>query len=164
MFIINGRPITFNCKMQAPVSLLSCEAEYIAFTEAVKVVLFIYRVFDDIYVLIFCTIVNCDKIPAVNLVKYPTNHRNSKHIDIWYHIIRAHVGLTFDLCRVDSSTNLPDMLTKLLAAPSFQRLIEFIGNFVLFFLFIFGSDCSWSIYICTYFWSSYVTFPYVSLY
>ena len=55
MFLINGKPITWSSKKQASVSLLSCEAEYIALTEAVKEVLFIYQVFDDINVLSITT-------------------------------------------------------------------------------------------------------------
>ena len=97
MFLINGKPITWSSKKQASVSLLSCEAEYIALTEAVKEVLFIYQVFDDINVLIVSPIVYCDNNSAVNLAKHPTNHRNSKHIDIRYHLIRAHIRLHFDL-------------------------------------------------------------------
>ena len=109
------------------VSLLSCEAEYIGLTEAAKEVLFIHQVFNDINVHIGCPVIYCDNNSAVNLAKHPTNHRNSKHIDIRYHFIREHVGSTFDLWRVDSSSNLADMLTKSLASPSFQNLMKPIG-------------------------------------
>ena len=128
VFLINGKRITCSSKKQALVSFLSFEAEYIALIEAIKEVLFIYQVFDDILVLIVSAIVCCDNNSALNLAKHPTNDPNSKHIDIRYHCIRAHVGLTFVLWRVDSSANLADMLTKSLAAPCFQRLIEKIGK------------------------------------
>ena len=82
MFLINGKPITWNSKKQASVSLQICEAQYIAVTEPVKEVIFIYQVFDDINLRVVSPILYCDNNPAVNLAKHPTNHRNSKHIDI----------------------------------------------------------------------------------
>ena len=127
MFLINGKPITWSSKKQVSVSLLSCEAEYIGLTEAAKEVLFIQQVFNDINVHIGCPVIYCDNNSAVNLAKHPTNHRNSKHIDIRYHFIREHVGSTFDLWRVDSSSNLADILTKSLASPPFQNLMKLIG-------------------------------------
>ena len=126
--LINGKQITWSSKNRASVSLPSRKPEYIALTEAVREVLFIYHVFDDINVLIVFTIVYCDTNSAVNLAKHPTIHRNCKNIDIRYHFIRAHVGGTFDIWRVDSSAHLVDMLTKSVVAPFSQRLIEFIGN------------------------------------
>ena len=89
MPLIYGKQVLCTSKRQALVSLISCEAQYIAFSKALKEVLFIYEVFDDINVLIDSSIVYRNTNSGEYSANHPTNHGTSKHVDIQYPFIRA---------------------------------------------------------------------------
>ena len=126
IFTINGKPVTWSSKKQASVALLTCEAEYVALTEAVKESMFLTLLFKYIGSGVNTPVIYCDNNSAINLAKHPTNHRNSKHISIKYHFVRDLVNLAFVLDRVDTKANVADMMTKALALPLLQPLLTLL--------------------------------------
>ena len=123
MFLINGKPVTWSSKKQASVALLTCEAEYVALTEAVKESMFLVLLFKYIGSGVNRPTIYCDNNSAINLAKHPTNHRNLKHISIRFHFVRDLVNIVFVLQRVDTKANVADMMTKALALPQFRQLL-----------------------------------------
>ena len=119
MFLINGKPVTWSSKKQPSVSLLTCEAEYIALTEAVKESMFLVLLFKYIGSGVNRPIIYCDNNSAINLAKHPTNHRNLKHISIRYHFIRDLVNIVFVRKTVDTKANVADLMTKALPCLSY---------------------------------------------
>ena len=126
IFTINGKPVTWSSKKQASVALLTCEAEYVALTEAVEESMFLTLLFKYIGSGVNTPVIYCDNNSAINLAKHPTNHRNSKHISIKYHFVRDLVNLAFVLDRVDTKANVADMMTKALALPLLQPLLTLL--------------------------------------
>ena len=95
IFTINGKPVTWSSKKQASVTLLTCEAEYVAFTEAVKKSMISTLLSKYIGSGVNTPVIHCNNNSVINLAKHPTNRRNSKHISIKYHFVRDLVNLTF---------------------------------------------------------------------
>ena len=58
-------------------TLLTCEAEYIALTEADEMSMFLALLFKYIGSGVDTPAINCDNNSAINLAKHPTNHRDS---------------------------------------------------------------------------------------
>ena len=71
-------------------------------------------------------VIYCDKNSPINLAKHPTNHRNSKHISIKYHFVRDLVNVDFVLDRVDTKSNVAEMMTKAPVLPLLQPLLTLL--------------------------------------
>ena len=102
----------------------SCEAEYIALTDAMKEANFLRQLWADMtgenrkIVELYA-----DNKGAISLSKNPVHHTRTKHIDICYHFIRSEIesGIV-DLKYVPSASNIADMFTKPLPK---SKLTEF---------------------------------------
>ena len=120
IFTINGKPGTWGSKKQASVSLLTCEAEYVALTEAVNELMLLTLLFKYKGGGVNTPVIYSDNNSAINFAKHPTNHRKSMHISIKYHFVRDLVNPAFVLDGVDTKANVADMMTKALALPLLQ--------------------------------------------
>ena len=110
----NGPLISWKSCKQKIVALSTCEAEYVALTDAFKEARFLRQLFADFY--------NCnrpnvnlfvDNLGSIALAKNPVHHQRSKHIDIRYHFIRLDVEEgTVLLEYVPTEENYADMFTK----------------------------------------------------
>lgn len=123
VWFFNGGPISHSSKKQVTHALSSTEAEYMALTAAIQ---------DGIWIKSFC---NCLKIPlslpirlfadnagAIALSKEAANHIRTKHIDLRYHFIRAHIDAgTFLPEWLSTHQNTADIFTKCLPRPLFVR-------------------------------------------
>lgn len=120
-----GGPVSWKSKLQVITALSSCEAEYVALTEAVKEILWLVQHFGALGIKLEVPIfVFGDNTAAIALAKNPVFHQRSKHIDIKHHFLRDHVKAgTVKLAYVDTKENVADVLTKLTAAPVFNRLV-----------------------------------------
>ena len=111
-------------KQREVVALSSCEAEYVALTEAMKEANFLRQLWVDMtgekrkIVDLYA-----DSKGAISLSKNPVHHKRTKHIDIRYHFIRSEIenGIV-NLMYVPSTSNIADMFTKPLPK---SKLIEF---------------------------------------
>ena len=120
LFLVNNCIISWLSMLQKTVALSSCEAEYMAFKEAIKEILYLHNL-----VSYFNNFLNNNKtlIPklltdsesALKLANNPEFHKRSKHIDITYHFIRNEIANNkLSLLYVNTTVQLADGFTKAL--------------------------------------------------
>jgi hypothetical protein len=121
-----GGPVSWKSKLQVVTALSSCEAEYVALTEAVKEMLWLVMHFRALGVELEVPIfIFGDNTAAIALAKNPVFHQRTKHIDIKHHFLREHIKAgTIKLMYVDTKQNVADVLTKLTSAPVFNSLVS----------------------------------------
>jgi hypothetical protein len=109
-----GAPICSRSKGQRGITLSSSEAEYVAMSEAVKEIRFIYFLLKEMGVDVkLPIIVRCDNVGAIFMAENSSSGIRTRHIDTSYHFVSEHVedGL-IKIVFVKSSTNNADMFTK----------------------------------------------------
>lgn len=131
LFMLFGTIITWSSKRQATVALSSCEAEYMAETEAAKEAIWLRRLLNNFeygHKGSRAVKILGDNRGALALAKNPEFHSRTKHIDIRYHFVRQKVqeGL-IDLEWTGTATNLADGMTKPLGGNGFQEFRKGIG-------------------------------------
>jgi hypothetical protein len=101
IFTLAGGPISWSSQKQKVVALSTCEAEYMALSEAVKEALWIKSFINNLNIGIhFDTVpIHVDNESAIKLAKNPEFHNRSKHIDIKYHFLREHVDTGTITCK-----------------------------------------------------------------
>lgn len=129
VFMLFGTIITWSSKRQATVALSSCEAEYIAETEAAKEAIWLRRLLQHFNYLGPITVtIKGDNRGALALAKNPEFHARTKHIDIRYHFVRQKVeeGLV-ELEWTGTAANIADGMTKPLGRAVFDKFRGEIG-------------------------------------
>jgi hypothetical protein len=87
-----GTPICWRSKGQKGVTLSSSEAEYVAMSEAVKEIRFVYYPVVSLGISVkLPMIVITDNIGAIFMAENPFSGVRTRHIDTRYHFIREHV-------------------------------------------------------------------------
>jgi hypothetical protein len=128
-FSIGGAIFTWSSRRQKTVSNSSCEAEYIALSEASREALWLRQFLREIHFLKpNPTILLCDNNGAKSLSADPTHHSRSKHIDVRHHFVceRVEDG-SIAVWRVPGHDNVADIFTKALPRPDFTRLRPYLG-------------------------------------
>ena len=119
LFLLNNNIISWLSMLQKTVALSSCEAEYMAFKEAIKELIYLNNLTSYFSNLLNIPINN--KTPllltnsesALKLANNPEFHKRSKHIDITYHFIReAILEKKANLVYVSTKNQLADGFTK----------------------------------------------------
>lgn len=129
VYMLCGTIISWSSKRQATVALSSCEAEYIAETEAAKEAIWLKRLLNNFHFKTPEAVkIKGDNKGALALAKNPEFHSRTKHIDIRYHFVRQKVeeGLV-DLEWIGTASNLADGMTKPLSGTPFQSFRRGIG-------------------------------------
>jgi hypothetical protein len=126
-----GCPVSWASKLQSQVALSTTEAEYIAMSQALRDVIPIMGLLQemreqDFKVLcnephVYCKVFE-DNSGALELARLPKLCPRTKHINVCYHHFREHVrkGL-IKIFPVDTKDQIADALTKALAQNDFQR-------------------------------------------
>jgi hypothetical protein len=73
-------------------------------------------------------VIRCDNQGAISLTKNPTQHVQTKHIDVQHHFVRERVEngkITFEYCSTEDMV--VDMLTKPLSKERHNKLITMFG-------------------------------------
>lgn len=117
VFMFGGSIISWGSERQKLVALSTTESEYMAASHAVKELVWLKRLLDEL------TPVNMDaptfyldNQSAIRFVKNPEYHKRTKHIDVRYHFIRGkYEDRMFDLKYVETNEQLADVMTKALA-------------------------------------------------
>ena len=136
VFLMAGAPVSWSSKRQKTVAMSSCEAEYVAASEATKEAMWLRRLLKEligVYTLSglessYTSVLEIDNNSAMKLSKNPEFHARSKHIAIRHHFIREQIASgTIALRRIDTRNNLADILTKGLPRPRFEELVQKLG-------------------------------------
>ena len=129
IFYLGGNPITWCSQKQEIVALSSCEAEFMAATEASKQAIWLNDLLGEVLGS------KCDKVVmridnkfVIALSKNPVFHGRSKHIHTRFHFIRECVekGLV-SVEHVAGVKQKADILTKALGRIKFKEMRELIG-------------------------------------
>ena len=125
VFILGGSPILWASKRQATVAQSSCEAEYVAASEAIKEAMWIKRFINDLH-LPSAHLSNVplyvDNNSAIKLAKNAEMHQRTKHIDGRHYFIRdairdGHISVKY----FAGFDNPADIYTKALGRPTFEK-------------------------------------------
>jgi hypothetical protein len=89
-------PICWRSKDQKGVTLSSIEAEYVAISETVKKIRFVYYLLVSLEISVKLTIiVRTDSIGAIFMAENISSGNHTRHIDTWYHFILEHLEVGF---------------------------------------------------------------------
>ncbi len=122
----NGTPISWRSGLQSVIALSSCEAEYVALSEACRelaylreVAKFLHHPQDD------PTPLFGDNQGSLDLVDNPVHHSRSKHIDVKFHYVRtAQENGLVKVLKVHTDDNRADIFTKTTTTSTFRRHVE----------------------------------------
>jgi hypothetical protein len=125
---INGNPVSWSSRSQKTVALSSCEAEFLAISEALREALWLRHFLTEIDIGFISPItLRVDNQSAIKLAENPVHHQRSKHIDIRYFRVRHEVAKgTVKLVYVPTELNLADVFTKATSIKTFSELIPSI--------------------------------------
>ena len=129
MFYFDQSPITWCSQKQEIVALSSCEAEFMAATEAAKQAIWLQELLSEI-VGGDCkkVIIRVDNKSAISLTKNPVFHGRSKHIHRRFHFIRECVeNEQIEVEHVPGNDQKADILTKALGRVRFKEMRRLIG-------------------------------------
>jgi hypothetical protein len=122
--LLNGGPVAWSARKQPLIALSTAEAEYIALTTVAREILYLQLLINELYEpLNLPTPIYCDNQAAIALASNNKFQLRTKHIDLRYHFVRAHVkNGTFDLKYCPTEDNIADAFTKPLPRPRLQKL------------------------------------------
>ncbi|XP_057836570.1 secreted RxLR effector protein 161-like [Cryptomeria japonica] len=128
-FFLGKCLVSWHSKKQAPVSLSTAEAEYIAAVSCCTQVLWMKQTLQDFKVYFSQPIpILCDNMSAISISKIPVLHSRTKHIPIKYHFLREQVSdQQVKLEYVSTKDQLADIFTKPLPKDTFERIRQQLG-------------------------------------
>lgn len=127
IFTLFGNVISWRSNLQSVVALSSTEAEYIALAESVKEAIWLKGSISAMIKGKCEAKIFCDNQSALALSKNPTFHDRKKHIDVRFHYVREIVQEgEVKLCKIHTSNNQADIMTKVLPANKLEYLCEIL--------------------------------------
>ena len=129
MLTNEGPLVSWRSRKQPTVALSTCEAEYMALTEAVQEAKFLKQLCIDLKIVQvdYSVLLNGDNQGAINLAKNPMYHKRSKHIDVKYHFIRSEVRTgQVKLAYISTDQNIADIFTKPVSKVKLSKFNVFI--------------------------------------
>lgn len=133
IFYLNGSPISWCSQKQEIVALSSCEAEFMAGTEAARQAIWLQALLEEVVGSSReRVVIMIDNQSAIALTKNPVFHGRSKHIHTRYHYIRECVeNGQIEVKHIPGSEQKADILTKPLGRIKFKEMRDLIGMRVL---------------------------------
>jgi KUP system potassium uptake protein len=141
--MMGGAATSWFCKKQPVVSISSTEAEYYALSEAIKEVLWVRQVLNEIGLsLNRPTTVYQDNRSTIAIALNPIQHQRVKHMDVRVHFLRDHLDKKdAELVWCPTDDMVADIFTKALPGPAHAKFTELLGLRSLAFLRGEGSPC-----------------------
>ncbi|CAM8902096.1 unnamed protein product [Rhodiola kirilowii] len=129
IFYLEGCPITWCSQKQETLALSSCEAEFMAATEAAKQASWLQDLQGEIVGKTSKKVtIRVDNKSAIALTKNPVFHGRSKHIHTRYHFIRECVeNEQVEVENIPGNKQKADILTKALGRIKFKEMRSLIG-------------------------------------
>jgi hypothetical protein len=89
VFMIGEGAISWSNKQQPTIALSTTETEYMANTQATKKAIWITKLMMDLGCMEEkkVMVIRCDNQGAISLTKNPTQHAQTKHIDVQHHFV-----------------------------------------------------------------------------
>ncbi|CAO2834550.1 unnamed protein product [Amaranthus hypochondriacus] len=131
LLLLGHSPVSWRSKKQGTVSKSSSEAEYRAMSAAASEITWIVRLLEDLGIHnIKPVTLHCDNQSALHIAHNPVLHDRTKHIEVDCHFTREKVmeGL-IQLTYLPTSSQLADVLTKILPSHHFNELLSKLGMF-----------------------------------
>ncbi len=123
-----GGAISWSSKRQRSVALSTTEAEFIAASEAAKEIIWLSRLLREITNLITIPLIMIDNMSALKLIKNPSFHKRSKHIEVRHYFVREKFEEgQLAVEHIAGVNQLADILTKPLDKPRFQCMRDMLG-------------------------------------
>ena len=116
VYILNGGAVSWCSCKQSVVAGSTCEAEYMAASEAAHEAIWVKEFITDLGVIPNASgpiKLFCDNTGAIALAKEPRFHKKTRHIKRRFNSIRENVqDGDIDICKVHTDLNVADPLTK----------------------------------------------------
>ena len=116
VYVLNGGAVSWCSSKQEVVAASTCEAEYIAASEAAHEGIWMKELITDLGVVPSASgpmTLFCENTGATAIAKEPRFHQKTKHIKRRYNSIQDHVQSgVIDICKVHTDLNIADPLTK----------------------------------------------------
>jgi hypothetical protein len=116
VFILNGGAVSWCSSKQSVVAGSTCEAEYIAASEAAQEGVWMKEFIFDLGVIPSASdpmTIFCDNTGAITISKEPRFHKKTKHIKRRFNSIHNYIkDGDIELCKVHTDLNVADPLTK----------------------------------------------------
>ncbi|GKC48903.1 hypothetical protein Tco_1071648 [Tanacetum coccineum] len=104
------------------------EVEYMTLTEAVKEVIWLRGLLEELGVELNTVAVNCDNQGAIHLSWNHVFHERTKHINVRYHFIREVLeAMTAKVLKVGTKHNVADALMKVVPELKLQHCLELLN-------------------------------------
>ena len=126
-----GVPICWRSKAQKGVTLSSSNAEYVAMSEAVKEIRFIFYLLRSMFIEVkLPIIVRCDNVGAIFMAENSSSGVRTRHVDTRYHFVREHIVDEFiKVVFVKSVENDADLFTKNVSKDAYTKHVSnFLGK------------------------------------
>ena len=129
IFYLGDSMITWCSSKQDTVALSSCEAEFMAGTEAAKQAIWLQELLSEVTKRpIEKVLIRIDNQSAIALTRNPVFHGRSKHIHRRYHFIRECIEKgQVDVEHVSGDMQKADIMTKALGRIKFREMRDLIG-------------------------------------
>ncbi|GBP42186.1 Retrovirus-related Pol polyprotein from transposon TNT 1-94 [Eumeta japonica] len=127
-FLKSGSAVSWESRKQRTVALSSCEAEYMALSEACREAIHLRRL--EIEIVGFCNkvILFNDSQSALKLANGHQSYKRSKHIDVRYNFIKEVIDNEIVETKYVGTSEMPaDLLTKGLPRAKHFKFMEILG-------------------------------------
>jgi hypothetical protein len=123
LVVMQGTPVLWSSKKQPIVTKSTTAAEYVAASMAADEAILIQKTMEDMGVPQSPIPLLCDNTAAEALLKNPVEKGRTKYLEIHWHYVRGLIGAKkIEVFRVDTKSQLADVLTKSHSAP---KMLEF---------------------------------------
>lgn len=136
-FMKSGSAVSWESKKQRTVALSSCEAEYMALSEACREAIYLNNLMYELNgIPDYKIVIYNDSQSALKLANSHQFHKRSKHIDVRYNLIRDVIDSGSVETKYLPSVNMPaDLLTKGLSGIKHYKCMETLGIVQKYFFF-----------------------------
>jgi len=124
MVFINGNLVHFASKHQKSVALSTCEAEYVALSDAAKAALWITQMMDELGLSVNLPVqFHEDNKAVTDLIKHPGVSRRTRHVAIRYHHVQElHADGFLRVKHIPTKKQHADCLTKTLTRTNLELI------------------------------------------
>src|SRR5579862_1368518 len=129
LFMAYGGPVTWTSHKQTTVAQSTCDAEYMAISDASKEALARIQFFQELNISTAPILVLSDSETALQLANGTAlNYRKAKHTDIKYHAIRHYIQEDkVQVNHIPGTANIADIFTKPLGPKYHQQFVNDMG-------------------------------------